>query len=132
MNIHEYQAKELLAKFGVAVPRGGVAYTAAEAVEVARRLGGSVWVVINYFRDNPHSHQWGAHFATPAHLLSAEEWAAMFRDAGFTDVAHRRIPDPTPAPESYTGRWFRDAAQLRAFREVGTLLVHGMKQRLES
>jgi succinyl-CoA synthetase beta subunit len=45
MNIHEYQAKELLAKFGVAVPRGGVAYSAAEAVEVARRLGGSVWVV---------------------------------------------------------------------------------------
>src|SRR6516225_8109301 len=45
MNIHEYQAKELLAKFGVAVPRGGVAYTAAEAVEAARRLGGSVWVV---------------------------------------------------------------------------------------
>ena len=45
MNIHEYQAKELLAKFGVAVPRGHVAYTAAEAVEAARRLGGSVWVV---------------------------------------------------------------------------------------
>src|SRR5690349_19199 len=45
MNIHEYQAKELLAKFGVAVPRGGVAYTAAEAVEAARRLGGPVWVV---------------------------------------------------------------------------------------
>src|SRR6516162_5424258 len=45
MNIHEYQAKELLAKFGVAVPRGGVAYSAAEAVEVTRRLGGAVWVV---------------------------------------------------------------------------------------
>jgi len=45
MNIHEYQAKELLAKFGVAVPRGGVAYSAGEAVEVACRLGGSVWVV---------------------------------------------------------------------------------------
>jgi succinyl-CoA synthetase beta subunit len=45
MNIHEYQAKELLAKFGVAVPTGGVAYTVAEAVEVARRLGGPVWVV---------------------------------------------------------------------------------------
>ena len=45
MNIHEYQAKELLAKFGVAVPRGAVAYTATEAVEAARRLGGSVWVV---------------------------------------------------------------------------------------
>ena len=45
MNIHEYQAKELLAKFGVAVPQGGIAYTAAEAVEVARRLGGNAWVV---------------------------------------------------------------------------------------
>ena len=40
MNIHEYQAKELLAKFGVAVPPGAVAYTAAEAVDAARRLGG--------------------------------------------------------------------------------------------
>src|SRR5215471_12240270 len=45
MNIHEYQAKELLARYGVAVPRGGVAYTAAEAAEAARRLGGQVWVV---------------------------------------------------------------------------------------
>jgi succinyl-CoA synthetase beta subunit len=45
MNIHEYQAKELLAKFGVVVPRGGVAYTPNEAVAVAKRLGGSVWVV---------------------------------------------------------------------------------------
>ena len=45
MNIHEYQAKELLAKFDVPVPRGAVAYTAAEAVEAARRLGGAVWVV---------------------------------------------------------------------------------------
>ncbi|MBI1775658.1 MAG: ADP-forming succinate--CoA ligase subunit beta [Proteobacteria bacterium] len=45
MNIHEYQAKQLLAKFGVAVPRGGVAYTPEEAEKVARELGGPVWVV---------------------------------------------------------------------------------------
>jgi succinyl-CoA synthetase beta subunit len=45
MNIHEYQAKDLLAKFGVKVPRGGVAYTAAEAAGVAHRLGGARWVV---------------------------------------------------------------------------------------
>jgi len=91
------------------------------------REGGSAWVLINYYRDNAYCHQWAAQFATPAHLLSAEEWAAIFRDAGFADVAHRRIPDPTPAPEAYTGRWFRDAAQLRAFREEGALLVHGTK-----
>jgi succinyl-CoA synthetase beta subunit len=45
MNIHEYQAKELLAKSGVAVLPGAVAYTAAEAVEAAQRLGGGVWAV---------------------------------------------------------------------------------------
>ena len=45
MNIHEYQAKQLLAKHGVAVPNGIVAYTAAEAEAVAKELGGPVWVV---------------------------------------------------------------------------------------
>jgi len=45
MNIHEYQAKQLLAKYGVAVPRGGVVYTAPEAEAVAKDLGGPVWVV---------------------------------------------------------------------------------------
>ena len=45
MNIHEYQAKQLLSRYGVAVPRGKVAYTAAEAVDAANELGGPVWVV---------------------------------------------------------------------------------------
>jgi succinyl-CoA synthetase beta subunit len=45
MNIHEYQAKDLLRKFGVAVPRGKVAYTSAEAEAAAKELGGAVWVV---------------------------------------------------------------------------------------
>ena len=45
MNIHEYQAKEVLRGFGVAVPKGGVAYTPDEAVKVAEDLGGPVWVV---------------------------------------------------------------------------------------
>ncbi len=45
MNIHEYQAKGLLAQYGVAVPKGGVAYTVEEAEKVAADLGGPVWVV---------------------------------------------------------------------------------------
>jgi succinyl-CoA synthetase beta subunit len=45
MNIHEYQAKTLLGKFGVAVPRGAVAYTVKEAEDAAKDLGGPVWVV---------------------------------------------------------------------------------------
>jgi succinyl-CoA synthetase beta subunit len=45
MNIHEYQAKMLLARYGVAVPKGGVAYTPEEAMAVAKDLPGPVYVV---------------------------------------------------------------------------------------
>ena len=45
MNIHEYQAKTLLSGFGVAVPRGKVAFSVEEAVAAATELGGPVWVV---------------------------------------------------------------------------------------
>jgi SAM-dependent methyltransferase len=90
--------------------------------------GGSAWILINYYRDNPHCHQWGKILEIPTHLLSADEWTQLFRDAGFSSVAHRRIPDPTPNPDVYTGRWFRDAAQLAAFRALGALLIHGTKQ----
>lgn len=44
MKIHEYQAKAILAKFNVPVPRGEVAYTVEEAQDVAKKLGGSVVV----------------------------------------------------------------------------------------
>jgi succinyl-CoA synthetase beta subunit len=45
MNIHEYQGKELFRKFGVATPRGFPAFSVDEAVDAAKNLGGSVWVV---------------------------------------------------------------------------------------
>ena len=91
------------------------------------REGGSAWILINYYRDNPHSHQWGNLLSIPTHLFSAHEWASLFRDAGFSNVSHRLIPDTTPNPDVYTGRWFRDAKQLAEFRAIGALLVHGTK-----
>jgi succinyl-CoA synthetase beta subunit len=45
MKIHEYQAKTILARYGVPVPRGEVAFTAEEAGEAARRIGGAIVVV---------------------------------------------------------------------------------------
>ncbi|HKT19253.1 MAG TPA: ADP-forming succinate--CoA ligase subunit beta [Stellaceae bacterium] len=63
MNIHEYQAKALLQKFGVAVPKGAVAYTPQEAETAARSLAGPAYVVkaqihaggrgAGRFQDNP-------------------------------------------------------------------------------
>lgn len=45
MNIHEYQGKEILRKYGVAVPNGKAAFSVEEAVEAAKELGTDVWVV---------------------------------------------------------------------------------------
>ncbi len=45
MNIHEYQAKEIFAKYGVPIPKGKVAFSVEEAVQNAKDLGGKIWVV---------------------------------------------------------------------------------------
>src|SRR3546814_20718474 len=51
MNIHEYQAKELLAKFGVAVHRGIAAMSVEEAVAAAKQLPGTLYVVKSQIHD---------------------------------------------------------------------------------
>lgn len=45
MNVHEYQAKDLMRELNISVLNGGIAKSGDEAVEVAKKLGGSVWVV---------------------------------------------------------------------------------------
>ncbi len=91
------------------------------------RQSGSAWILINFYRDNPHSHQWVDELPVAVKLLAADEWADLFRQSGFARVAHRRIPDRSPTPDVYTGRWFRDAQQLRTFKEEGALLVYGIR-----
>jgi SAM-dependent methyltransferase len=97
--------------------------------EVLRVLapGGSAWILINYYRDNSDCHQWKQHFKIPTNLHSASEWEQLFQSAGFRDVHHRLIPDLSPTPEVYSGRWFQDATQLQRFKTMGALLVTGVK-----
>src|SRR6202051_1405811 len=45
MNVHEYQGKEILRKYGVATPRGVPCFSVAEAEDASRKLGGKAWVV---------------------------------------------------------------------------------------
>ncbi len=102
---------------------------AASVREMFRVLdaGGSAWILINFYLENPHSHQWGPLLGVPTRLLSTEQWMRFYREAGFVDVRHRQIPDPTPVPDQYSGRWFQDAEQMRNFHQVGALLVHGTR-----
>ncbi|MBI1941970.1 MAG: methyltransferase domain-containing protein [Acidobacteria bacterium] len=102
---------------------------AAGISEIHRVLGagGSAWILINYYLENPYAHHWGAQLAVPTHLLSTDTWMRIFCDAGFANVGNRRIPDLSPTPETYTGSAFKDAAQMRRFKETGALLVCGTK-----
>src|SRR5207244_11458943 len=45
MNVHEYQGKEILRRYGLATPRGVPCFSVAEAEDASRKLGGEVWVV---------------------------------------------------------------------------------------
>ena len=75
MNLHEYQSKALFAEFGIPVPRGRAAATAAEAAEAARELGGERWVV------KAQVHAGGRGKAGGVKLANSVEDAAAHADA---------------------------------------------------
>ena len=89
MKIHEYQAKSVLARFGVAVPRGEVAVTSAEAGEIARRLGGSIAVVKAQIHAGGRGKGGGVKLAKSPE--EAEQLAAQM--IGMTLVTHQTGPE---------------------------------------
>jgi succinyl-CoA synthetase beta subunit len=89
MKIHEYQAKSVLARYGVPVPRGEVATTAAEAGEVARRLGGGLAVVKAQIHAGGRGKGGGVKIAK-----SPEEAEQLARQMlGMTLVTHQTGPE---------------------------------------
>src|SRR5215470_8125150 len=89
MKIHEYQAKAILARHGVPVPRGEVAFNASEAGEIARRLGGSIVVVKAQIHAGGRGKGGGVKLAK-----SADEAEKIARDMiGMTLVTHQTGPE---------------------------------------
>ncbi len=89
MKIHEYQGKAILAQYGVAVPRGEVAFTPDEARAIAERLGGGVVVVKAQIHAGGRGKGGGVKVArSPA---EAEELARKM--LGMTLVTHQTGPD---------------------------------------
>ena len=89
MKIHEYQAKSVLARFGVPVPRGEVAFSAAEAGEIARRLGGDIVVVKAQIHAGGRGKGGGVKVARSAG--EAEQLAKQM--IGMTLVTHQTGPE---------------------------------------
>lgn len=88
MDIHEYQAKDILARFGVPVPRGGLAYSPEQAGYRARELGGEAWVV------KAQIHSGGRGEAGGVKLCRSED---QVRDYAATLFGHRLITKQTGA-----------------------------------
>ncbi|MBU8682414.1 ADP-forming succinate--CoA ligase subunit beta [Bacillus haynesii] len=89
MNIHEYQGKEVLRKYGVAVPEGKVAFTADEAVKAAEALSSSVYVV------KAQIHAGGRGKAGGVKIAKSKEEVKAYAEEllGKTLVTHQTGPD---------------------------------------
>ena len=89
MNIHEYQAKAILKKYGVPVPDGHVAYTPDEAVDAAKKLGGGLCVV------KAQIHAGGRGKGGGVKLAKSEEEVRAFASdmLGMTLVTHQTGPE---------------------------------------
>jgi ubiquinone/menaquinone biosynthesis C-methylase UbiE len=89
--------------------------------------GGALFILINLYKENPYSLRWVDGLAVPVHARSENEYEEMLRETGFvkTEIAH--IPDLTPTPDEYQGKWFANAAELKEFKRIGALLLGGRK-----
>jgi succinyl-CoA synthetase beta subunit len=72
MDIHEYQAKEILQRFGVAVPQGGLAYSPEQAAYRARDIGGSKWIVKAQIHSGGRGKAGGVKLCSSEHQVEEE------------------------------------------------------------
>lgn len=89
--------------------------------------GGRFFILINLYADNPSSLRWAQELKVPVHALSEKEYVELIAWHGFHQVQAARIPDESPTPEEYSGKWFKNAAELREFKRIGALLLMGTK-----
>ena len=89
---------------------------------------GQLFILINLYKDNAYSLRWVKELKVAVQVRSEAEYAEMARRHGFKDVVTRRIPDRSPTPETYSGKWFKNAEELRDFKRIGALLLIATKK----
>jgi ubiquinone/menaquinone biosynthesis C-methylase UbiE len=91
-----------------------------------------LFILINLYKDNHYSLRWVNELKVPVHARSEAEYVQLLKAHTFEDVKAVRIPDETPSPEVYSGRWFANAQELRDFKRIGALLLVGKKPDVKS
>ncbi len=96
--------------------------------EIKRVLApGGVFVsVVDLYLENEPSHQWIEDLNVPVQLLSVADYRSLFSQAGFVNVEDRRVYDPTPVPDDYTGGSFKSREDLVKYRQAGSLMISGV------
>jgi ubiquinone/menaquinone biosynthesis C-methylase UbiE len=97
-----------------------------KALDELRRVmaaGAKLFILINLYKDNHYSLRWVTELKVPVQTLSEAEYKTLLEKHGFTNVEARRIPDRSPTPEAYSGKWFKNAEELRDFKKIGALLL---------
>jgi ubiquinone/menaquinone biosynthesis C-methylase UbiE len=95
-------------------------------------LKGELYILINLYKDNHYSLRWVEELKVPVQVKSEQEYVDMLKAHGYEDVRAERIPDLSPTPEEYSGKWFENAAELRDFKRIGALLLIGRKPGIAS
>jgi succinyl-CoA synthetase beta subunit len=108
MNLHEYQSKQLFARYGIPIPVGFVASTPAEAAEAAKRIGGSKWVV------KAQVHAGGRGKAGGVKLVDSPEAAAKAAEAMFGKrlVTHQTGAEGLPINQVFVEEGSKIAREL--------------------
>ena len=91
-----------------------------------------LYILINLYRDNHYSLRWVDELKVPVQVRSEQEYVELLQKHGFISVEAHRIPDETPTPETYSGKWFRNAEELRDFKRIGALLLIAHKPDVNS
>lgn len=90
--------------------------------------GGKLFILINLYKDNHYSLRWVTELKVPVQALSEAEYIDLLKKHGFNKIEAHRIPDRSPTPETYSGKWFKNAEELRDFKRIGALLLIGEKR----
>jgi len=101
MDIHEYQAKEILAEYGVPIPIGGLAYSPEQASYRAREIGGDRWVVKAQIHSGGRGEAGGVRICATEHEI--QEAAAQM-------LGRRLVTRQTGARGKLVGRLYVEAA----------------------
>lgn len=71
--------------------------------------------------------RWVGELKVPVQALSEAEYISLLERHGFRNVEAHRIPDRSPSPDVYSGKWFKDADELKDFKRIGALLLIATK-----